>query len=162
MGDTGSMLLGLLLAYVPISAISSLDYISLNNKANRFPEILPLLLPAAVLVIPYIDMLRVVVRRTRAGQSPFAPDRMHLHHRMLEVGHSHRSSVLILYAWAALFSGVVVLLSFVTTPLWVLAVITLVAVLVLVLLSIPKLRWWEHSGEHEPRGPGRPAARWPG
>jgi len=151
MGDTGSMLLGLLLAYVPISAISSLDYISLNNKANRFPEILPLLLPAAVLVIPYIDMLRVVVRRTRAGQSPFAPDRMHLHHRMLEVGHSHRSSVLILYAWAALFSGVVVLLSFVTTPLWVLAVITLVAVLVLVLLSIPKLRWWEHSGEHELR-----------
>jgi UDP-GlcNAc:undecaprenyl-phosphate/decaprenyl-phosphate GlcNAc-1-phosphate transferase len=146
MGDTGSMLLGLLLSYVPISAISSLDYISLNNKANRFPEILPLLLPAAVLVIPYIDMLRVVVRRTRAGLSPFAADRRHLHHRMLEVGHSHRSSVLILYAWAALFSGVVVLLSFVTTPLLVLALVTIVAVLVLVLLSIPKLRWWERRG----------------
>jgi UDP-GlcNAc:undecaprenyl-phosphate GlcNAc-1-phosphate transferase len=74
MGDTGSMLLGLVLAYVPIAAISSLDYTSLQNKANRFPEILPLLLPAAVLVIPYSDMVRAVIRRTRAGLSPFAPD----------------------------------------------------------------------------------------
>ena len=108
MGDTGSMLLGLLLAYVPIWAINSLDYTSLNNKANRYAEILPLLLPAAVLVIPYVDMLRAVVRRTRAGMSPFAADRKHLHHTMLEIGHSHRSSVLILYAWAALFAGTVV------------------------------------------------------
>ena len=111
MGDTGSMLLGLLLAYVPIWAINSLDFTSLNYKANRFAEILPLLLPAAVLVIPYVDMLRAVVRRTRAGMSPFAADRKHLHHTMLEIGHSHRSSVLILYAWAALFAGTVVGLS---------------------------------------------------
>ncbi len=114
MGDTGSMLLGLLLAYVPISAINSLDYTSLNYKANRYAEILPLLLPAAVMVIPYVDMLRAVIRRTRAGQSPFAADRKHLHHTMLEIGHSHRSSVLILYAWAALFSAAVVGLSIAT------------------------------------------------
>jgi UDP-GlcNAc:undecaprenyl-phosphate GlcNAc-1-phosphate transferase len=156
MGDTGSMLLGLLLAYVPISAISSLDYISLHNKANRFPEILPLLLPAAVLVIPYIDMLRVMVRRTRAGQSPFVADRKHLHHRMIEIGHSHRSTVLILYAWAALFAGIVVGLSFVTVDLRVLAGTTLAAVLVLVLLSIPKLRWWERNGTRELRPDSEP------
>jgi UDP-GlcNAc:undecaprenyl-phosphate/decaprenyl-phosphate GlcNAc-1-phosphate transferase len=145
MGDTGSMLLGLLLAYVPIWAINSLDFTSLNNKANRYAEILPLLLPAAVLVIPYLDMLRAVVRRTRAGMSPFAADRKHLHHTMLEVGHSHRSSVLILYAWAALFAGTVVGLSIVTVHLAVLIWITLAAVLALALLSIPKLRWWERS-----------------
>jgi len=145
MGDTGSMLLGLLLAYVPISAISTLDYTSLANKANRYAEILPLLLPVAVMVIPYVDMLRAVVRRTRAGLSPFAPDKKHLHHRMLDIGHSHRSSVLILYAWAALFAGAVVGLSIVTAPLIVLAGTTLAAVLVLVLLSIPKLRWWERT-----------------
>jgi UDP-GlcNAc:undecaprenyl-phosphate/decaprenyl-phosphate GlcNAc-1-phosphate transferase len=143
MGDTGSMLLGLLLAYVPISAISSLDFTNLASRANRYAEILPLLLPAAVMAIPYTDMLRAVIRRTRAGQSPFAADRKHLHHRMLEVGHSHRSSVLILYAWAALFAGTVVGLSIVTAPLVVLAGITLAAVLVLVLLSMPRLRWWE-------------------
>ena len=145
MGDTGSMLLGLLLAYVPIWAINSLDYTSLNNKANRYAEILPLLLPAAVLVIPYVDMLRAVIRRTRAGMSPFAADRKHLHHAMLEVGHSHRSSVLILYAWAALFAGTVVGLSIVTVHLAVLIWITLAAVVALGLLSVPKLRWWERS-----------------
>ncbi|HEX5189052.1 MAG TPA: MraY family glycosyltransferase [Streptosporangiaceae bacterium] len=145
MGDTGSMLLGLLLAYVPIWAINSLDFTSLNNKANRYAEILPLLLPAAVLVIPYVDMLRAVIRRTRAGMSPFAADRKHLHHTMLEIGHSHRQSVLILYAWAALFAGTVVGLSIVTVHLAVLIWITLAAIGALALLSIPKLRWWERT-----------------
>ena len=145
MGDTGSMLLGLLLSYVPISAISWLDFTSLTNKANRYGEILPLLLPAAVMVIPYVDMLRAVIRRTRAGLSPFAPDRKHLHHTMLEIGHSHRSSVLILYAWAALFAGTVLALSLETVSLYVLVLATLAAVLALVLLSIPRLRWWERN-----------------
>jgi UDP-GlcNAc:undecaprenyl-phosphate GlcNAc-1-phosphate transferase len=151
MGDTGSMLLGLLLAYVPIWAINSLDFTSLNNKANRYAEILPLLLPAAVLVIPYVDMLRAVIRRTKAGMSPFAADRKHLHHiMMLEIGHSHRSSVLILYAWAALFSGTVVGLSIVTVHLAVLIWTTLAAVLALAVLSIPRLRWWERSRQDRP------------
>jgi len=146
MGDTGSMLLGLLLAYVPIWAINSLDFTTLSYQANRYAEILPLLLPAAVLVIPYVDMLRAVIRRTRAGLSPFAADRKHLHHiMMLEIGHSHRSSVLILYAWAALFAGAVVGLSIVTVPLAVLIWTTLAAVLALAMLSIPKLRWWQRT-----------------
>ncbi len=150
MGDTGSMLLGLLLAYVPISALSTLDPLSLANRANRYAEILPLLLPAAVMVIPYTDMLRAVIRRVRAGQSLFVADNKHLHHRMLEIGHSHRSSVLILYAWAALFAAVVVGLSIVTAPLAVLAGITLAAMLILVLLSIPRLRWWERRSAPAP------------
>ncbi len=148
MGDTGSMLLGLLLAYVPIQAMSSLPFAILYNKANRFAEILPLLLPAAVLVLPYTDMLRAVIRRARAGQSPFAADRKHLHHRMLEIGHSHRSSVLILYAWAAVFASIVVGLSILTVSLAYLALTTLAAVLVLALLSIPSMRFWERSSRH--------------
>ena len=40
-------------------------------------------MPLAVLFIPFIDLLMAVVRRTRAGHSPFAPDKMHLHHRLL-------------------------------------------------------------------------------
>ena len=111
MGDTGSMLLGLLLAYAPISGITSLDPAVLATSINRYPEIMPLLLPAALLVIPYADLLLAVVRRTRAGQSPFAPDRKHLHHRLLDIGHSQRASVLIMYLWAALFSGSIVWLS---------------------------------------------------
>jgi UDP-GlcNAc:undecaprenyl-phosphate/decaprenyl-phosphate GlcNAc-1-phosphate transferase len=155
MGDTGAMLLGLLLSYVPISAISWLDFTSLTYKANRYAEILPLLVPAAVMVIPYVDLLRAVIRRTRAGLSPFAADRKHLHHTMLEIGHSHRSSVLILYAWAALFAGTVLALSLETVSLAVLVLVTVAAVLALAVLSIPKLRWWQR---------GRPeaaAGSWP-
>jgi UDP-GlcNAc:undecaprenyl-phosphate/decaprenyl-phosphate GlcNAc-1-phosphate transferase len=157
MGDTGAMLLGLLLAYVPISSINSLDPSSLQPRAgfgtvNRFPEILPLLLPAAILVIPYVDLILAVVRRTRAGLSPFAPDRGHLHHRLLDIGHSQRSSVLIMYLWATLFSGTVVWLSVAQTPLIVFAVTTLAAMLLLLVMSMPRLRWWDQ------RRPGRPGA----
>jgi UDP-GlcNAc:undecaprenyl-phosphate/decaprenyl-phosphate GlcNAc-1-phosphate transferase len=146
MGDTGSYLLGLLLAYIPISSIASLPPTALRgNTANRFPEVLPLLLPAAILVIPYADLLLAVVRRARAGQSPLAPDRKHLHHRLLDIGHSHRSSVLIMYLWATLFSGAVVWLSIAKTPLFALAVITVAALLMLLLMSMPRLRWWERG-----------------
>jgi UDP-GlcNAc:undecaprenyl-phosphate/decaprenyl-phosphate GlcNAc-1-phosphate transferase len=144
MGDTGSYLLGLLLAYIPISSITSLPPTALRgNTANRFPEVLPLLLPVAILVIPYADLLLAVVRRTRAGQSPLAPDRKHLHHRLLDIGHSHRSSVLIMYLWATLFCGAVVWLSIARTPLFALGVITLAALLALLLMSMPRLRWWK-------------------
>jgi UDP-GlcNAc:undecaprenyl-phosphate/decaprenyl-phosphate GlcNAc-1-phosphate transferase len=145
MGDTGSMLLGLLLAYVPISSIASLDpaSLSLRPSIDRFPEVLPLLLPATILVIPYADLLLAVVRRTRAGLSPLAPDRKHLHHRLLDIGHSHRSSVLIMYLWAALFSGAIVWLSIARTQLFVFGVTTVAAMLILLLMSMPRLRWWK-------------------
>jgi UDP-GlcNAc:undecaprenyl-phosphate/decaprenyl-phosphate GlcNAc-1-phosphate transferase len=146
MGDTGSMLLGLLLAYVPISSIASLDPgVLTRDAANRFPEILPLLLPAAILVIPYTDLLLAVVRRMRAGLSPWSPDQKHLHHRLLAIGHSQRSSVLIMYLWAILFSGTVVWLSITRVQLYVLGMTTLVAVVALVLMSMPRLRWWERG-----------------
>src|SRR5215469_9483628 len=102
MGDTGAMLLGLLLAYGPISSLASLDQNLLSNYSHlhpvdRFPTILPLLLPVAILIIPYADLLLAVLRRTLAGKSPFAADRKHLHHRMQNLGHSHRQSVLLMY-----------------------------------------------------------------
>jgi len=149
MGDTGAMLLGLLLAYAPISSTTSLDPGTLVSghayhvgTVNRFPEILPLLLPSAILVIPYADMLMAVFRRTRAGKSPFAADRKHLHHRLLDIGHSHRSSVIIMYLWAALFSAAVVSLSIIGRPSWVFAAITVGSILLLLVLSMPRLRWW--------------------
>jgi UDP-GlcNAc:undecaprenyl-phosphate/decaprenyl-phosphate GlcNAc-1-phosphate transferase len=153
MGDSGSMLLGLLLAYAPISSISSLDP-ALLARVNRYPEIMPLLLPAALLVIPYADLLLAVVRRTRAGTSPFTADRKHLHHRLLDIGHSQRSSVLIMYLWAVLFSGSVVWLSIEKTvhpgaanhhgqPILVFVGITVAALAALLLMTMPRLRGLE-------------------
>jgi UDP-GlcNAc:undecaprenyl-phosphate/decaprenyl-phosphate GlcNAc-1-phosphate transferase len=164
MGDTGSMLIGLMLAYAPISSLALLDPASLTDTqayaagtVNRYGAFIPLLVPAAILLIPYADLLMAVVRRTRAGKSVFAPDKKHLQHRLLAIGHSHRTSVLIMYLWAALFSGTVILLSIVRTPLFVLAIVTVVAVLVLLLVTMPRLRpWsWATAGDSASGGQGR-------
>jgi UDP-GlcNAc:undecaprenyl-phosphate GlcNAc-1-phosphate transferase len=152
MGDTGSMLLGLLLAYGPISSTSSLDQNILVNYASnkpvdRFATILPLLLPIAILIIPYTDLLLAVIRRMLAGQSPFAADRQHLHHRLQNLGHSHRQTVLLMYLWAALFSGTVVGLSVIRVPLIWLALATVGAVIALLLATMPGLRPWRSTGK---------------
>ena len=49
-----------------------------------------------------LDLLLAIVRRTRAGRSAFSPDKMHLHHRLLQIGHSHRRVVLIIYLWVGI------------------------------------------------------------
>ena len=167
MGDTGSMLIGLMLAYAPISSMALLDPASLTDTAayaagtvNRYGAIIPLLVPAAILLIPYADLLMAVVRRTRAGKSVFAPDKQHLQHRLLAIGHSHRTSVLIMYLWAALFAGTVIWLSIVRTPLFVLAIVTVAAILGLLLVTMPRLRPWSRVpvGDGSADGPGlRPA-----
>jgi len=78
--------------------------------------LLPILLPIAVMAIPLIDLLLAVVRRTRAGRNPFAPDKQHLHHRLLEMGHSHRRAVALMYAWTGLVAGAAVAVAFVPWP----------------------------------------------
>ncbi len=150
MGDIGAMLLGLMLAYGPISSTASLDpalltnYVG-NHAINRFPTFLPLLVPAAIFIIPYTDLMFAIIRRVRAGRPVMAPDRQHLHHRLLSVGHSYRQSVLIMYLWAALFSVTVVSLSVVRTRLVVLEAATIIAVLALLPVTMPRLRPW-HTG----------------
>jgi UDP-GlcNAc:undecaprenyl-phosphate/decaprenyl-phosphate GlcNAc-1-phosphate transferase len=174
MGDTGAMLIGLLLAYGPISSTQTLDPSvlvnyngTLGHPLNRFPTILPLLLPVVILVIPYADLLLAVIRRTAAGKSPFAADRQHLHHRLLGMGHSHRQSVLLMYLWAALFSGSIVGLSVVRTQLIWLAAITVAALAALLLATVPQLRPWRaressqaqkaDGAQRYPAAPGQPA-----
>jgi UDP-GlcNAc:undecaprenyl-phosphate/decaprenyl-phosphate GlcNAc-1-phosphate transferase len=76
------------------------------------------------------------------GMSPFDADRQHLHHRLLNMGHSDRSAVLLMYLWAALFSGLVVGLSVLRIGLIWFAVITLAAIAALLLATAPKLRPW--------------------
>jgi UDP-GlcNAc:undecaprenyl-phosphate/decaprenyl-phosphate GlcNAc-1-phosphate transferase len=164
MGDTGAMLLGLLLAYGPISSLASLDQNLLSNYSHlhpvdRFPTILPLLLPVAILLIPYADLLLAVIRRTLAGKSPMSPDRQHLHHRLLNMGHSHRQSVLIMYLWAALFSGTVVGLSQVRIRLIWLALATLGVMAVLLLATMPRLRPWRAEANGKQRPPAASPVR---
>jgi UDP-GlcNAc:undecaprenyl-phosphate GlcNAc-1-phosphate transferase len=97
-----------------------------------------MLLPFAVLLLPLLDMGLAIVRRVGAGKSPFHPDRMHLHHRMLQLGHSHRRAVAIMYVWTAVFAfGVAALVRWSTT---VVLVSFAVAVLAATALTLGPLR----------------------
>jgi UDP-GlcNAc:undecaprenyl-phosphate GlcNAc-1-phosphate transferase len=106
------MLIGYLMAASVITLAGKVDPNALE-ETTLLPALLPILVPLAVLAVPLIDLALAVVRRTRAGRSPFAPDKQHLHHRLLEMGHSQRRAVLLLTGWAALISFSVVLLAFV-------------------------------------------------
>lgn len=103
MGDAGSMLIGLVMAGAAITVTGNVQP-DVMTGAQALPAFIPLLLPVAVLMLPLLDMGLAVIRRLAAGKSPMAPDRMHLHHRMLALGHSHRRAVVILYVWTAVFA----------------------------------------------------------
>src|SRR3954451_3673547 len=150
MGDSGSLLLGLVLSAsaVTLSGQFTPDQLSKGGggaTASLLPTLLPVLLAVSLLVVPLADLLLAVVRRTRAGRSPFSPDKQHLHHRLLEIGHSQRRAVFIMWLWAALIAFGTVLASL-YSGMWVVAVVggmTLVTVILTFLL--PRL--------HRPRLP---------
>ncbi len=116
MGDSGALLIGFMLACSAISLTGQFSTTTIERgvngaSASLLPALLPLILPFAVLVVPFVDLVLAVVRRTRAGRSPFSPDKKHLHHRLLEIGHSQRRAVLVMYLWAGLVAFGVVLMS---------------------------------------------------
>ncbi|WP_213814154.1 MraY family glycosyltransferase [Glaciihabitans sp. dw_435] len=105
MGDAGALLVGLLMAVSAISVTGEVDPSAVDanqfGRGDLFPAFIPILLPLAILVIPLLDFGLAVMRRLHAGKSPFSADRLHLHHRLLDMGHSHLHAVLIFYAWTA-------------------------------------------------------------
>ncbi|MFZ2526210.1 MAG: MraY family glycosyltransferase [Rhodococcus sp. (in: high G+C Gram-positive bacteria)] len=103
MGDSGSMLIGLMLAVVSTSASGRIPLAAYGTR-DLLGLLSPLLLVGAVMFIPILDLLLAIVRRTRAGVSPFSPDKMHLHHRLLQIGHSHRRVVLLIYLWVGVLA----------------------------------------------------------
>ncbi|WP_447004042.1 glycosyltransferase family 4 protein [Saccharothrix isguenensis] len=138
MGDSGSMLIGLMLAAATISASGKINYESVR-ATDVLGLLSPLVVVAAVLFVPMLDLLMAVVRRTRRGESPFSADKMHLHHRLLEIGHSQRRAVLLIYLWAGVlaFGAVALTLFDVVVVVWCLGIGLLLALLV---SAIPRLR----------------------
>lgn len=153
MGDSGSMQLGLISAAGTIIITGQIDPGTLGGP-TAVPVFLPVLIPLAVLLLPLMDMIMAIVRRTRAGHSPFHPDRMHMHHRLLAAGHSHRRAVLVMYVWAAVAAYSVAGMAF--FPLrWVLAGAALGVALALVVTAdlMPGVRqaWARHLGARHAR-----------
>lgn len=139
MGDSGSMFIGLTLAAAVTTASGRTNY-STTGATGALALVTPLIVVAAVVFVPLLDLLLAVIRRTRAGTSPFAPDKMHLHHRLLEIGHSQRRAVLLIYLWAGVLAFGAVALALVDNAFLVVWMVT-AGVLVAVLASaVPRLR----------------------
>lgn len=108
MGDSGALMLGLLMATSAVAITGVIDPAVLDpeqlGRSQLLGAFIPILLPIVVVLLPLLDFGLAVLRRVRAGKSPFSPDRKHLHHRMLDMGHSDRGAVLIFYSWTAVVS----------------------------------------------------------
>ncbi len=137
MGDAGALLVGLLMATSTIGFTGNIDLTTFKGTKEFIPAFIPVLLPFAVLVIPLLDFGLAVFRRLRAGKSPFSADRKHLHHRLLDMGHSHFHAVLIFYAWTATAS--VGLLLFLFTPSWVAIVVTATGLVACTIVTLSPL-----------------------
>lgn len=156
MGDSGSMLVGLVLSAAATTATTSTDPQSFGHLLGSLPLALPLLIPFAVLAVPFLDLLLAVLRRIGHRQSPFSPDKKHLHHRMLEIGHTHRRAVLLLYFWSALLAFGGVAFSILHKPWMLVAVLAGLAVVGLLMSVVPRRRRRPPAGQPRPQPVARP------
>lgn len=138
MGDAGALLVGLLMATSAISVTGQIDPNTLQSGKILAPALIPIILPVAILIVPLLDFLLAVTRRLRAGKSPFAADRKHLHHRLLDMGHTHFQSVLIIYGWTAVLSVGSLLFLFLPAE-WVFAILTVGVIICALVTFSPKM-----------------------
>ncbi|MDU0478420.1 MraY family glycosyltransferase [Staphylococcus chromogenes] len=138
MGDSGSMLIGLLLAAASTSASGKIN-MSLYGAADIVAVMSPIIVVVAAIFVPLLDLVMAVVRRLAQGRSPFSADKMHLHHRLLSMGHTHRRVVLVLYMWVCVVAfGAVGFTVF--PPIFAVSLIGVGLVLAVVLTLVPVLR----------------------
>lgn len=119
MGDSGSLIIGMFLSVLSIKLI---EY-PITRIDNFWVHISNPMIVIAALSYPLTDTLRIFVIRAAKGQSPFAADRNHLHHRLLDAGYSHVQTVIIIYVFSILCVGVSLLSYFINPSLTLLAVI---------------------------------------
>lgn len=143
MGDTGALLIGLLMATSTVSVTGQLNPAQLDQKLV-LASYIPIILPIAVLAVPLADFTLAVFRRLLAGKSPFEADRRHLHHRLLDMGHSPLQAVMIFYLWTTMVS-LACLLVFVTQSFFWPAVVVIaggVVCTVITLTPLVRVRNW--------------------
>ena len=104
MGDGGALLLGLLMAVSTSVVGGRADPNSQAFVGQTYFFLAPLFIPLFILGVPIVDTLFAIVRRAAKRQGLASADKGHLHHRLMEMGHGQRRSVLILWAWTALLS----------------------------------------------------------
>jgi UDP-GlcNAc:undecaprenyl-phosphate GlcNAc-1-phosphate transferase len=110
MGDSGAMLLGLLLAG---STVAGVGRTIQPTRGALAAFAIPVMIPLFVLAVPLVDVGMAIVRRIRKGRPIYAPDKEHIHHQLREIGHTHRRAVLTMYFWSLLLAGAGLAVSFI-------------------------------------------------
>ncbi|MHB8780772.1 MAG: MraY family glycosyltransferase [Candidatus Geothermincolia bacterium] len=126
MGDCGAQFLGFILGAISLQGIL---------KRTAFAS---LFTPLIVLAVPMADTLLAVIRRARARQPFHHADKEHIHHRLLQLGHSQRQAVLLIYFWTALLTGIALAREFVRSRTIIYGLLVL-AVVSLLLTAMPRL-----------------------
>lgn len=149
MGDSGALQLGLVLAVATISgAVRNLNGPPDETSGALAAIVIPITLPLLVLSIALLDVVLAIIRRMRRGIGIGHADKEHIHHRLMDIGHTHRQAVLLMYLWSALISGSALVVAFIDGTLLVGAI---VGAAVIVAAVLPKL-----IRDRSPRGSDRP------
>jgi UDP-GlcNAc:undecaprenyl-phosphate GlcNAc-1-phosphate transferase len=143
MGDAGALLLGLMMAASTMliggRSVSVVSGQTVHSGQTYF-FFAPLFIPFFILGVPIVDMAFAFIRRTANGTGFATPDKNHLHHRLLRLGHGHRRSVLILWAWTAVLSGFILFPLYVSSVNAIIPFGVLALAIVLFTLFHPSLR----------------------
>jgi UDP-GlcNAc:undecaprenyl-phosphate GlcNAc-1-phosphate transferase len=144
MGDSGAMLLGMMLAIATISGFGRNPYRPTGGDLAAISG--TVVVPFLVLFIPFLDVVLAVVRRTWRGQGLGHADKEHIHHRLLEIGHTHTRTVLLMYLWSALISGSALAIGLIDGRLAVAAIVAVAAALFLA-TALPRLDRWRRNDD---------------
>lgn len=131
MGDTGAMVIGMLLSLLVIHFMSINDNLPMDHPVKYNATIAT---GVCFIIIPLVDTLRIIILRTIRGQSPFSPDKSHIHHAIMRLGTSHSRTALILATVNLLFIfGAWIFRDF--EDVWVLSGVVAMAVVLSVILD---------------------------
>ncbi|MBB5597425.1 MraY family glycosyltransferase [Neomicrococcus lactis] len=146
MGESGAMLIGLIMATGALAVTADVDALD-SFRFRNVPSFMPIILPIAVIILPLVDLATAVVRRTASGRSPFSADRGHLHHKLIDGGWTQRQAVLLLYLWSSLIAFGTVAFNFVDSVI----LLPSLAVLILIAVYITSNPWQRRRVRDEKR-----------
>jgi UDP-GlcNAc:undecaprenyl-phosphate GlcNAc-1-phosphate transferase len=135
MGDTGSMFLGFCLSVIAIEGLT------------KGATVISIFIPVVILGIPIFDTAFAIIRRFVNGQPIFQADKEHLHHRLLDLGLSHKQTVLAIYFISIILSTSAVLLAKLSTEQGTLILIIL-SMAVIIITNRIKVRVVKNKVSH--------------
>ncbi len=155
MGDSGALLLGMLLSIATIDGVGRNPFEPSGGDIAAIAGVL--VVPLLVLFIPFLDVVLAIVRRTWRGQGIGHADKEHIHHRLMDIGHSQTRAVLLMYLWSALISASALAVGLIDGRTTV-GLILLGALALFLVTALPALdRWRRRGGEPPEASPRAPA-----